>query len=170
MLEIDDEALRDPANKKFRDRAYANLGDALLEHTDMLVAISNDENRGAGGTVDVLGKALAVKMPVVKISLITRKVHLLHAAEPDAATSAPVEGQEMIGAMLPSDLTGLIARTLEPPQDAAAHGSGGDGHGPRPVRERLGTFFGETFDSRFFGRIFKAFREHSRRGPVRTNT
>ena len=38
------------------------------------------------------------------------------------------------------------------------HGSDGHGHGPRPVRERLDTFFKETFGSRFFGRIFKAFR------------
>lgn len=167
VLEIDDEALRDPANKKFHDRAYANLGDVLLEHADILVAISNDENRGAGGTVDVLGKALDLKIPVIKISLITRKVHLLHAAEPDAANPAPVEGQEMVGQSLPSGLVTLITRTLEPPQDTQSENLTGHGHGPRPVRERLTTFFGEgfskgffkmTFTPRFFDRVFKAFR------------
>ena len=157
VLQIDDEALRDPANKQFRDRAYENLGEVLLEHTDILIAVSNDKFGGAGGTVDVLGKALNLKIPVIKVSLVTRKVHVLHAAASDAANPAPVEEQEMVGGQLPSELADLITRTLQPPQDVAAHGSGE--HGPRPARERLGTFFRETFDSRFFDRIFKAFRD-----------
>jgi hypothetical protein len=162
VLEIDDEALRDPANKEFRDRAYANLGDVLLEHTDLLVAISNDKFGGAGGTVDVLSKALELKIPAIKVSLVTGKVHVLHAAGSDAANPAPVEGQEMIGAALPSDLADLITRTLEPPQNTpsqdAAHHSGHEG--ALPMRDRLAAFFGETFMEAGAPAdwIFKAFR------------
>ena len=42
------------ASRSFAITAYPNLRDVLLEHTDVLVAVSDDKNGGAGGTVDVI--------------------------------------------------------------------------------------------------------------------
>jgi len=169
ILQIDDEALRTSGDKKIRDRAYGNLGEILLEHTDVLVAVSNDKYGGAGGTVDVLGAALRMKIPVIKISTLKPSVYSLLSAEPDAANPTPIEAEQINGAELPQNLAELIGRTLEPPPQNvpqnALHHHGHDA--PRPVRERLNTFFNEEFKSRFFDRVFKAFREafSARPGP-----
>lgn len=164
VLEIDDEGLLSTGKKQHRDQAYTNLRDLLLEHADVLVAVSNDKYGGAGGTVDVIGIAAGLEIPVIKISTLKPEIYVMRAAEIDAADQAPGEDKEQeikLGAELPTAFTDAISRTLEPPRNLAPDRM--DPHAvhtseARPVRERLEAFFEEKPRTAKSDRVFKAFR------------
>ena len=63
VLEIDDEALLSTGEKDHRSQAYVNLGEVLLAHTDVLVALSDDKWGGVGGTMDVIRGAQSKTHP-----------------------------------------------------------------------------------------------------------
>ena len=94
VFQIDDEAMLGTPNPKDRNLAYPNLGDVLLEHTDVLVAVSDDVNRGAGGTVDVI-RSRGVKHSGYQDSTKEPEVYLMHAAGLDELDQSPRKGEQV---------------------------------------------------------------------------
>ncbi|MGC9318405.1 MAG: hypothetical protein ACP5KN_10295 [Armatimonadota bacterium] len=57
-----------------RDRAYAQVGEWVLDHSDALIAIWDGQAaQGTGGTADIAGRALDRGMPVLHIKAGNRK-------------------------------------------------------------------------------------------------
>jgi hypothetical protein len=161
VLEIDDEALLDPANPNDRNLAYANLRDVLLEHTDVLVAVSDDIDGGAGGTVDVIRIAGREGIPVIKISTRKPQVHLMQTAGLDEADQTRREGEELSGG-LPERLATAIGRMIAPPgmpEPVTEHAGHHAHEDARPARARLDLFLQERFAPAYFDRVFKSFRD-----------
>ena len=163
VLEISDEALFTTGRPEDRNAAYANLRDVLLQHCDILVAVSDDVYGGAGGTVDVIRISVSEQIPVIRISTTTPEIHVMRAADVDAPDQTPREDEELASSKaLPEKLATSLGRLLEPPapparamhEEAAAHLE--ESH---PARDRLELFFGEDFKIAYFGRTFKAFRD-----------
>ena len=163
VLQIDDEALRSD-ERKIRDQAYTNLRDVLLEHTDVLVAVSNDEYGGAGGTVNVIAIAASLNIPVIKISTLKKEVYVMRPAELDAPDQTPQEDDKQEikpGAGLPDGIADQIRRMLDPPESPSpdpAESSGQHESEARPVREQLDKFFGEDIKTKRPAFVFKALR------------
>jgi hypothetical protein len=163
VLEIDDETLLNAANPDDRNLAYANLRDVLLEHSDVLVAVSDDIDGGAGGTVDVIRTAMRAGIPVVKISTRKPDVYLMQAISLDRANQTPEEGDPITpGAGLPEKLAAALRLMISPPGMPSGAGHHDEHHAhedARPARARLELFFREVFAPRYFDRIFKSFRD-----------
>jgi hypothetical protein len=168
VLEIDDETLLNTPNPDDRSLAYANLRDVLLEHSDVLVAVSDEVDGGAGGSVDVIRAAVREGIPVLNISIAKPEIYLMRTAEPDDPDQTPKEGEEFRpGGALPTGLVELLKPTLSPPlaqplEHAPNRAAGNDHrHSHTPARAgltRLAAFLGETFAPVSFGWIFKACR------------
>jgi hypothetical protein len=151
ILEIDDEA-----SALDRNHGYAALRDTLLEHSDILVAVSDDVDGGTGGTVDVIRIAVQQGIPVIKVSTKSPKLCLMRAADLDAASQAPVEDEEFEPRKhLPEKLAKVLRLIVEPPVSVRheAHDA------PRSGRVRLEQYLQEEFKPAWFGRIFKTFRD-----------
>jgi hypothetical protein len=164
VMEIDDEALLASPDPNDRNQAYQKLRDVLLEHTDVLVAISDDVDGGPGGTVDVIRTAVRDGIPVIKLSTKKPDIHVMRAADPDAPDQTPKEDEEVKEVqgtpqrMLPANFSSVLGRMLEPP--AARSGAHDAGHGGAPSgRARLENYFKEEFKPARFGWVFKAFRD-----------
>lgn len=161
VLEIDDETLLKTPNRDDRNLAYANLRDVLLEHSDVLVAVSDDVDGGAGGSVDVIRAAVREGIPVIKISTKKPAIYLMRAADPDDPDQTPKEGEEIaIGAALPDKLRLALSRTLDPPAVSAAPPPGRHhAHEEfRGARARLLAYVNECFAPARFSWVFKALR------------
>jgi hypothetical protein len=165
VLEIDDEAaLAD--NGKHRDHGYVALRDLLIQHSDVLIAVSDDIYGGGGGTVDVIRAAIIEGIPVIKISTRAVPVRLMYAAELDDPDQAPKEGETLEpGGRPPRTLVDALKPTLWPPQPPSREpeqGAAAAQHRPhkslRPGLTRLTDFVGERFDLAGFSWIFKACR------------
>ena len=159
MLEIDDETILGTANPDDRNQAYAELRDVLLEHTDVLVAVSDDIDGGQGGTVDVIRIAVREGIPVVKISTGKPQVYLMQAATLDEPDQTPREDEEFhAGRDFAGQARDNLDRILAPPRvpPDAGHRSHEEG---RPARERLGQFLCKVFAPADFRRMFKASRD-----------
>jgi len=76
VVELDNEYCDDQSR---RSPSYLEAGQFLLRHCDLIVGIWNGEPAaGIGGTADVLGKALELKIPVLRIDMANpRRVSLL---------------------------------------------------------------------------------------------
>lgn len=164
VLEIDDEALLSTKKKEHRDRAYSNLRDLLLEHADLVVAVSDDKYGGAGGTVDVIGIASGLEIPLVKISTLKREIYLMRAAELDAADQTPREDEEFkLGQPTPPKLINALGHMLNPPAPAAVpSGSEGEHRAHdefNHARARLESYFKKGFAPAGFGWVFRKFRD-----------
>ena len=162
VLQIDDAAIRDSTNPADRTLAYANLRDLILEHADLLVAVSDDVDGGTGGTVDAIRRAVRIGIPTIKISTAKQKIFLMRSAQPDAVDQTPVEDEEFKRVSDPSDQLVLpekvataLAGFLEPPRLTAAETHAHD----RTTRARFEQYFDEKFEPVWFGRIFRAFRD-----------
>jgi len=161
VLEIDDETILNTANPSDRNLAYANLRDVLLEHADVLVAVSDDIDGGAGGTVDVMRIAMQQGIPVVKISTRRPEVFVMQAAGLDQADRTPGEGELVTaGAALPEKFATALRLMISPPgMPAGAHDEPHAHEKARPARARLEVFFREVFKPHYLDRIFKSFRD-----------
>jgi|GEM_PF-2353800 len=163
VLEIDDEALLDSTRPDGRNLAYAYLGDVLLEHADVLIAISDDVDGGPGGTVDVMRHAMRAAIPVVKISTLGPQIHVMRAPDPDEPDQTPQEGAVLSrSGPLPDDLAKEIDLILAPPKKVPPEPYSPlrrRREGGRAACERLDIFFDEVFEPRYFDRVFKAFRD-----------
>jgi len=163
VLEIDDEALLDPRRPEARNLAYAYLRDVLLEHVDVLVAVSDDVDGGAGGTVDVMRYAMRGGIPVVKISTTKPGIHVMQAPAPDEPDQTPQEGAAFLrDGAVPGALAAEIDLILAPPKKVSAEPNSPQRRrreGGLAARERLSIFFNEAFEPRYFDRVFKAFRD-----------
>lgn len=151
VLEIDDEA-------SYQDRnfGYAALRDTLLEHSDVLIAVSDDKDGGTGGTVDVIRIAMREGIPVIKIAVESGEFCLMQPADPDAVVQAPKEDEAFEPRkQLPEKLARILRLIVEPP--IAPRQETHDG--PRSGRKRLEQYLHEEFKPVWFGRIFKAFRD-----------
>ena len=129
----------------------------------MVVAVSDDNYGGAGGTVDVIAIAAGLDIPVIKISTAEPEIFVMHAADLDAPDQTPkphekLEPNVMVpgGLVLPEKFSGFLKGLLEPPKLPPPSAKSHD-EAP-PARERLEWFFSERSDPRYFHRIFKAFR------------
>ena len=159
-LEIVDEQVLASGDPHDRDLAYANLRDALIEHSDVLVAISDDVFGGSGGTVDVVRTAVQTGIPVIKIALADAAIHMMRAAEPDDPDQEPKQATAMVrGEPLPRDLSDQIARSLVPHDSThEAEGASHGGHS-RGVQARLGHYLGESFEGVPRAWLFTAVRD-----------
>lgn len=151
VLEIDDEA-------SHQDHAfgYAALRDTLLDHSDVLIAVSDDKDGGTGGTVDVMRIAMREQVPVIKIATVSGEAHLMQAPDPDAVDQTPTESDAIApDRPLPAALERALKLSLEPPS-APSHEPH---HGPRSGRKQLEQYLEEDFQPAWFGRLFRAFRD-----------
>ena len=156
--------IADDATVQDRNHGYAALRDALLEHSDVLIAVSDDVDGGPGGTVDVIRIAVKDGIPVIKISTKSPKVCLMRAADLDVADQNPKEDEEFEPRkQLPEKLVKALRLIMEPP--ASPHHS----HEGRSGRTRLEQYLTETFEPFRFGRIFKAFRDAMIAWPRRSH-
>lgn len=165
VLQIDDAAIRDSTNPADRTLAYANLRDLILEHADILVAVSDDVDGGTGGTVDAIRRAVRTGIPTIKISTAKPKIFLMRSAQPDAVDQTPVEDEEFKRVsdpsgqlVLPEKVTTALAGFLEPPRPTAAEGVETHAH-DRATHARFEQYFDEKFEPVWFGRIFRAFSD-----------
>lgn len=168
VLEIDDETLLTTTNPDDRNRAYANLRDALLEHVDVLIAVSDDVDGGAGGTVDVIRAAMREGVPVIKISTRKPEVYVMQAVTLDLPDQTPREDELVTpGGALPEKLATALGLMISPPGMPQPPAAGEHGHEQaRPARARLEVFFGEVFAPHYLDRIFKSFRDGMTVVPV----
>ena len=159
VLEIDDNALIDSQYPNARNLAYSNLRDVLLEHSDVLIAVSDDVDGGAGGTVDVIRMAVQ-SIQVIKISTTKPEIYLMRAAELDAPNQTPREDSEVKpGGPLPEKLTLALSRILDPPAVSAAPLGTHHAHEEfRGARARLLAYVHESWKAARFSWVFKAFR------------
>ncbi len=161
VLELEDETLLDPANPTDRNIAYVNLRDALIEHIDVLVAVSDDVDGGAGGTVDVIRAATREGIPVIKVSTKKREIYVMQSAMLDQADQTPREDElVMLGGDLPEKFAAALGLMINPPGMPPLPAAGEHAHDQAlPARARLEMFFGEVFAPHYFDRIFKSFRD-----------
>ncbi len=163
VLEIHDEALLSTGEKEHRDRAYANLGELLLDHADVLVALSDDKWGGIGGTMDVVRGAMSNRIPTINISTITGEIHVLAPPEWDDPFQRPLKAFRISASeLLPEPLSQEIARAMSP-SAALSHGVAGVAaasayHRSRPAIARLREFFAEPIKLIPKPRLFKAVR------------
>ena len=159
VFEIDDETILNTSNPDDRNIAYANLRDVLLEHTDLLVAVSDDVDGGAGGTVDVIRIAVREGIPVVKISTKASAIIIMRPATPDEADQTPKDGEELVpGAALPPRFAAMLDLLLAPPKMPPPEATDHLPPDRNSARRRIEQFFDERFKPAYFDRIFKSFR------------
>lgn len=165
VLEINDEAILHAADPNDRDRGYESLRDVLLEHTDVLVAVSDDVDGGSGGTVNVIRIAVSEGISVIKISTLKSEIYVMRAPDPDVPDQSPKEDEELTQnsdfptrTNLPKRLLVSLGRQFEPP--ASRPSNFGHGHaGAVTGRARLNNYFDEVFRPVWYGRFFRAFRD-----------
>jgi hypothetical protein len=164
ILEIDDEALLRTGQKDHRSRAYANLGEVLLAHADILIALSDDQWGGVGGTMDVIRDAQSLRLPTINISTITNEIHVLAPPEWDDPFQRPLTSLAISAASpLPESLLDEL-RDLVSPSAALSHRSPSDASAPayhrsRPALKRLDDFLREPILPMPKPRLFKALRD-----------
>jgi len=82
--------------------AYENVGEAVIEHSDLLIAVwDGEEAHGRGGTADVVRAAAATRMPVVWIHLDPHvEIRLIECADGRDLVVAPASRLESAVAAL----------------------------------------------------------------------
>ena len=130
---------------------YLGLGEAILRHSDLLIAIWDGKpGRGPGGTADLVGVARRDEIPIVRIDPATPGEPWL-----DWATD-PAEGRDRGLGRLDRRIGDLV----QPPELTALGGA--DQLAARAA------FFQERAPAGFFGKAYGALTSHflSLRGPV----
>ncbi|WP_051661163.1 hypothetical protein [Bosea sp. 117] len=118
--------------------AYAEVGAFLLRQADILVAVwDGARSAGAGGTAEVIGKAVEAGIPVICIDtdgaapqLLLERAHVAHAAGRPAADEAAI-------AAVVERMLALIERPTELHDEASEHRV--------PASSRLATFLKERW-------------------------
>jgi hypothetical protein len=130
-----------------------------LEHSDLLVAVSDDVHGGPGGTSDVIAAAVDQRIPVIKISTSRAAICTLRRPDPDAARQEPLEGETVeLQQQLPPGLAVELAHIVEPPAPSYARAHPPSARGP-DGRERLEQYLREQFKPMWFAGLFRAFRD-----------
>lgn len=164
VLEIDDEGLLATGKADDRNQAYISLRDALLEHTDILVAVTDNIDGGAGGTVDVIRLAVNSGIPVIGISTASHAIHLMRAADINDVSRNPRPGAEFSpDGPIPPELSVALEHVLLPiwemSEDEAADAHGHAHHKSRPGSLRVQHYLTEEIRNIRPPWVFRAVRD-----------
>ncbi len=180
VLQIDDEAILNTPNPGDRNQAYVNLRDLLVEHADVLVAVSDDVDGGEGGTVDVIRYALQAGVPVLVISTVDHSIYMPKTPDPDAPDRKQVKKPDdnhyltTSSSVLPRSFMRQLWRTLSPPFEFSSAGSSAGSHKAadldheehRSGRKRLDEYLKEQFALPTFVWVYKAARAAITAWPI----
>jgi hypothetical protein len=125
-----------------RNSGYARLGGFLVRQIDVLVAVWDGKpEEGAGGTAEVVRKALLARIPVVWIATLEDVVpRMIEVVERDGRPVAP-PADCTHGALMEA-ISAIVALPRDvPPAEACESGHGA---GPK-ISERLSAFLQETW-------------------------
>ena len=167
---------RSVQNAGMRNQAYPNLRDLLLEHADVLVAISDDVDGGEGGTVNVMRYALQAGLPVIVITIEPGPVVPTPEPDPDdpdrKTIKKPTGSHMQFGSdgSLPRPLFVICARVMaragsaahsddRPAEPIAAMADRMQAYQMQLVRTAAARdYVGETFEKPQYSWIYKAAR------------